>query len=319
MARESERHPPEHDSDYDGAWKEALRLNLSEFIEKFFPVEHAAIDWQYPPQWFDKELSVVLPQAGHRNRHVDVVAKVRLTNGQLQWILLHVEVQSSYEPDFAARIAHYHAGLTWSFRERVLTLVVLADLRQNWRPDEDVFQVGGFETRIKFPVCKLVERLESDWREDHSLPVLLARAQIEALRTADDPEARYQAKWQLVRGLYDLGYNSEGVRQIFALIDWMMRLRADLAVRFRVELTSFEDQRHMPYVTSIERLAEARGRSSVVLALLTEVYGAISEEEQVRVLRLSSEQLEQLARALLHFRSRDDLDLWLDTHSSTSE
>ena len=92
-----------------------------------------------------------------------------------------------------------------------------------------------------------------------------------------------------------------------------------LEVRFRVELTSFEDQRHMPYVTSIERLAEARGRSSVVLALLTEVYGAISEEEQVRVLRLSSEQLEQLARALLHFRSRDDLDLWLDTHSSTSE
>jgi hypothetical protein len=117
MARETQRHTPEHDSDYDGAWKVALRLHLSEFIEKFFPVEHATIDWQYQPQWFDKELSLVLSQARQPNRHVDVAAKVRLKNGQFQWILLHVEVQSSYEPDFAVRIAHYHAGLTWPVRK----------------------------------------------------------------------------------------------------------------------------------------------------------------------------------------------------------
>jgi len=34
----------------------------------------------------------------------------------------------------------------------VLTLVVLADLRRDWTPDEDVFQVGPFESRLKFPV-----------------------------------------------------------------------------------------------------------------------------------------------------------------------
>jgi hypothetical protein len=203
MATEPSRQPAQHDSDYDGAWKEALRLHLWEFIEKYFPIEHAAIDWTHKPEWFDKELSVVLAQAGERNRQVDVVAKVRLKNGQPQWILLHVEVQSAYEPEFAARLAYYNAGLTWSFRERVLTLVVLADLRRNWLPEEDVFQVGTFAARVKFPICKLLDRLESDWRDDHTLPVLLARAQIEALRTAGDPEGRYRAKWQLVRGLYD--------------------------------------------------------------------------------------------------------------------
>src|SRR5688572_8894952 len=115
MAIEPSRQPREHDSDYDGAWKEALRLHLPEFIEKYFPVEHAAVDWSHEPEWFDKELSVVLSQAGERNRQVDVVARVRLQNGQPQWMLLHVEVQSSFESDFAARIAHYNAGLTWSF------------------------------------------------------------------------------------------------------------------------------------------------------------------------------------------------------------
>jgi hypothetical protein len=317
------RELPQHDSDYDGAWKEALRLHLPEFIEKYFPAEHAAIDWRHEPEWFDKELSVVLAQAGERNRQVDVVARVRLKNGQPQWILLHIEVQSSFESNFAARIAYYNAGLTWSFRERVLTLVVLADLRRNWRPDEDVFRVGTFETRIKFPVCKLLDRLETNWRDDLSMPVLLARAQIEALRTAGDPEARYRAKWQLVRGLYDLGYNVEQVRQIFGLIDWMMHLRKDLEERFRVELSVLEDERNMPYVTSIERLAEARGeargRASVVLALLAEVCGPLAEQIEVRVRSLSAEQLEELAKSLLHFQSLADLEKWLDTHAAPSE
>ena len=39
----------------------------------------------------------------------------------------------------------------------------------------------------------------------------------------------------------------------------MMHLRIDLDERFREELDDFEEDRQMPYVTSIERLAEARG------------------------------------------------------------
>ena len=228
MNDESSCREPEHDSDYDGAWKEALREHLAEFVEKYFPAEHAAIDWSHEPQWCDKELSQVLGQSGQRNRAVDLLVRVRLRTGQEQWILLHLEVQSFYEEGFAVRISLYNAGLYWVFKRRVLTLVVLADLRRGWRPEEDVFQVGTFESRLKFPVCKLIDRLAVEWQDDHTLPVLLARAQIEALRTAGDPEGRYRAKWSLVRSLYDLGYNAQQVREIFRLIDWMMHLRARL-------------------------------------------------------------------------------------------
>jgi hypothetical protein len=44
--------PSEQDSDYDGAWKEALRLHLQAFMRKYFPAEHAAIDWRCEPVWF---------------------------------------------------------------------------------------------------------------------------------------------------------------------------------------------------------------------------------------------------------------------------
>jgi hypothetical protein len=34
----------------------------------------------------------------------------------------------------------------------VVTLVVLADLDEHWRPSEDVFRVADFESRLRFPV-----------------------------------------------------------------------------------------------------------------------------------------------------------------------
>ena len=90
------------DSDYDGAWKEALRLHLPDFLAKFFPAVHAAINWNAPQEWRDKELSQILGQSGTRNQRVDLLAKVSLLSGEPQWILLHLEVQSSSEPEFRA-------------------------------------------------------------------------------------------------------------------------------------------------------------------------------------------------------------------------
>jgi hypothetical protein len=244
------------DSDYDGAWKEALRKFFQEIIQCYFPAVAETIDWQYPPESFDKELSQILGQPGRRNRTVDVLAKVRLRDGTEQWILLHLEVQSHYEEGFTERLSLYNSGFFWIFKQRVVTLAVLADLREGWRPDEDIFRLGDFETRTRFPVCKLIDRLRTDWQNDQSLPVQLARAQIAALRTAGDPEGRYQEKLQLVRNLYELGYNAEQVRELFGLIDWMMHLRADLEERFKHQLDELEESLQVSYVTSVERIAK---------------------------------------------------------------
>ena len=186
-----------------------------------------------PLEWRDKELSQILGQSGSRNQRVDLLAKVSLLSGEPQWILLHLEIQSSSEPEFAQRIARYNSGLFWTLQQRVVTLAVLADLAPEWRPCEDRFRLADFESCLRFPICKLVDKLEGEWREEYSLPVQVARAQIAALRTAGDPEGRFRAKWQLVRNLYGAGYNAEQVRELFRLIDWMMHLRSDWERRFR--------------------------------------------------------------------------------------
>ncbi len=108
MAKRKKR---EQDSDYDGAWKEALRTHLRELLKKYFPAVYAAIDWSVEPKWCDKELSQVMGRAKRRNRPVDVLVQVRLLSGAEQWVLLHAEVQSSPEAGFERRVARYHSGL----------------------------------------------------------------------------------------------------------------------------------------------------------------------------------------------------------------
>ncbi|MBI2481380.1 MAG: DUF4351 domain-containing protein [Planctomycetia bacterium] len=202
-------------------------------------------------------------------------------------------------------------------------MAVLADLREGWLPNEDLFRLADFESRTRFPVCKLIDRLDSDWQHDHSLPVQIARAQIAALRTASDSEGRFHAKWQLVRNLYNLGYNAEVVRELFRIIDWMMHLREDLTEQFKQELDQLEESLQMPYVTSVERLAKAEGKAegiavgiaeggaTVLLKQLAKLCGPLPEEVRQRIHRLPFEQLSALGEALLDFHSLADLQAWL--------
>ncbi|HUG67062.1 MAG TPA: hypothetical protein VMM76_04895 [Pirellulaceae bacterium] len=53
MSEPSPRQPSPHDSDYDGAWKDALRGHFRELLEKYCPAAAETIDWQHPPQWSD--------------------------------------------------------------------------------------------------------------------------------------------------------------------------------------------------------------------------------------------------------------------------
>jgi hypothetical protein len=95
----------------------------------------------------------------------------------------------------------------------------------------------------------------------------------------------------------------------------MMHLRSDLEERFRIELTELEEERKMPYVTSIERMAEAR----LVLAILAKVFGNLPDQQQQQVRGLTAEQLEQLALDLLEFQSPDDVQSWLDAHAAPGD
>ena len=48
--------------------------------------------------------------------------------------------------------------------------------------------------------------------------------------TADDPENRYRLKMQLVRRLYQRGYQRNDILELFRFIDWVLVLPPELEI-----------------------------------------------------------------------------------------
>ena len=61
-----------------------------------------------------------------------------------------------------------------------------------------------------------------------------------------------------MRGLYERGFAADEVRELFRLIDWMMELPPPLDDLFWQEMDRLEEERRVPYVTSVERIGYRR-------------------------------------------------------------
>jgi hypothetical protein len=88
---------------------------------------------------------------------------------------------------------------------------------------------------------------------------VVVMAHLEALRTRGDGLARGEAKLTLVRELHRRGYGAKDVRQLFRFIDWIMALPEELDREFWTKVQTLEEEKRMPYITSIERLGHQRG------------------------------------------------------------
>jgi flagellar biosynthesis/type III secretory pathway protein FliH len=112
----------------------------------------------------------------------------------------------------------------------------------------------------------------------------------------------------------------EEVRQLFRLIDWLMELPIQLQQGFREEIFQWEEERRMPYVTSIERLAKAEGleegrqegrqealRESIVTFLQVN-FGSGGKRFRSRVNKITDvDQLRVLFLAILKAESLDEV------------
>ncbi len=251
----------EQRTDYDSPWKEVIELYFPRFLEFFFPLAYAEIDWTRPHEFLDTELQQLEPDAEIGKRLVDKVAKVWLLDGEEAWVLVHVEVQGQYDSQFAKRMYTYNYRLFDRHQQQVISLAVLADEEANWRPSSYSYQLGGCRVSLEFPVAKLLD-YEAQWEtllETTNPFGVVVMAHLKTKATHRNPESRLQWKLSLTRRLYERGYTREDIFGLFRFIDWIMVLPKELARSFKQEVRSYEEANRMRYVTSIERLAKEEG------------------------------------------------------------
>ncbi len=223
----------------------------------FFPGVHAEIDWTRGHEMLDKELQPIVRQSKQGRRYVDKLVKVWLKSGEERWLLIHVEVQTWKEGDFPKRMHIYNHRIFDRYDREVISLAILADDDPDWRPNQYEYGRWGFHTRTTFPIVKLLDYAP----DDRALEVnpnpfaTVVLAHLKTLETQRSPAERHSWKLRLVKGLYERGMNAEDIRQLLRFIDWIMDLPQELEQVFQQEITAYQLEKRMPFITIFDRVA----------------------------------------------------------------
>ncbi len=299
----------------DTPWKQILEAYFPHFMAFFFPEAYSQINWSRGFEFLDGELQQITRETETGKRITDKLVKVYLQNGKEQWIVAHIEVQNQKEKDFGERVFIYFARLRDKFQREVASFAVLGDTDPNWRPNSFSRETLGFSLQVFFPIAKLVDykkRKEELEVSDNSFAVVVqAHLAAQATKGKESQQRRRKQKFALMTMLYEQRYSRQEIIDLFRFIDWVLTLPPELEEAFRNDLATYEGDKNMPYITSIERMGIDRGKAELVIRQLNRRVGQVSEEILERIGKLPIDQLEQLGEDLLDFSSSQDLTDWL--------
>ena len=219
------------------------------------------------------------------------------------------------------------------FHQLPVSLAILCDAKRDWRPSIYSLTTPGSALQFNFTAVKLLD-YETQWtqlEQSRNPFAVVVMSHLKTKETKDSAIDRKAWKVKLVKRLYELGYDRSEVLNLFRFVDWVMILPEGLKRTFWDELKTYEEDRKMPYITSVEEIGYDRGLSdgeasgklkgqiegerSLILRLLDRKLGVLPDRTIDRINKLSITRLESLGEALLDFSAIEDLTTWLETHA----
>lgn len=296
--------------DHDRLFKELLSTFFVEFVEAFLPDVALYLD-PTSLEFLDKE--VFTDVTAGRKHTADLVVKTRF-RGQETFFLVHVENQSSPEPDFPKRMFRYFSRLHEKHDLPVYPVVIFS-YEAPQRPEPKQYKVafpGKTVLQFDYTVIQL-NRLS--WRKFLKQPNAAATALMARMKIA--PQERVKVRKECMRLLATLRLDPARAQLIAGFIENYLRLTAEEMRQYEREMAKLapeEREATMVQWTAIGREAEHRGKETLVARQIRRRFGSVSDEVMEQLDRLSTEQLDDLGEALFDFTSVADLENWLVRH-----
>ncbi|MCP4157202.1 MAG: hypothetical protein GY757_56345, partial [bacterium] len=248
--------------------KDVIEELFNDFLAFFFPKIHKNIDFSKKVEFLNRESQAVKPYGKIGKRLADVLVKVHLKGGSVMCLFIHIEVQGQEVDDFMQKMYIYNYRIFDKFIEsgaKVVSMAVLTDEDENYRPDTYENNYEDFELRMKIPTVKIID-YNSDEKKMKELTgagnpmAMIVRAQLKEYEAKKgDRNKKYGIKRDLYRQCIEAGYTSKETRTIFKFIDWLIRLPGELQEKLKSEITKLGEDYKMAYISTYEREAREEG------------------------------------------------------------
>ena len=313
-------------TDHDRLFKELLTTFFVEFVSLFFPEMGDYLD----PDglvFLDKEVFTDVTEGEKHEVDIVVRARFRAENGVPPapgaFFLVHVENQSSAEPQFGRRLFRYWARLFEKYGLPVYPIVVFS-YETPKREEPDRFDVTFPDLPVLDFRYRVIQLNRLSWRDymDKHNPV--ASALMAKMSVA--PQDRWRVKLECLRLLATLRLDRARMRLISGFVDTYLELTKEEESHFEAALTTGErkpQEEVMEIVTSWMRKGIAqgleqglqqgmeKGKEQILLRQLQSRFGPLNPAILERIEALSPNRLDDLAIALLDFSGATDIDTWL--------
>ncbi len=296
-------------TEFDAPWKQILDIYFEHFIAYCWSDKYDEIDWKKGYKPLDKELNKIVRNAPVGGRIVDKLIEVYRKNGAEAYMLIHLEVQGNQDPNFEERMFVYRYRLRDLYKKPIASLAILIDRDSQWRPGIFREELWGSSIEMKFPIIKLIDyknRVE-ELEASTNLFATVILAQLAALekQSLDD---KLISKINLIKWLYNRGRKKEDIITLLIFIDWVIALPTPLEVKCREVISTLEEELHVNYITSFERIATQKGleqgvkkgESAVLLRLLKHKFKTtIPENYHQQINNANADELLILAERVL--------------------
>jgi len=272
--------------DQDTPWKNILGEYFRPFMELCLSPLSQQIDWERGYESLDKELNKAVRYSKTGNRRADKLIKVWLKDNQEIWILFHVEVQGYYELEFPERMYIYNYRLRDFYRRPIVSVAILIDSDDRWRPSQYNEGYWGCSTEFRFIVIKIWDfRSKKEELEAMDNPfALVILSQLALLETRKDPYSLFQLKINLTRRLYRRGWPKKQILDFYFFIDGLIVLPEELMIKYDEMTHQIEEENKVAYISTAELCGHRRGFQSGEAALLTRLltvrFGTLSDYHQ---------------------------------------
>lgn len=305
--------------DYDSPWKMILDTHLEDALHLYFPDIARDIDWRTSPRSLEQELRKISVESDVGAKRVDKLVEVRLKNGDEIWLLIHIEVQSKKSIDFENRMFVYHYRIYDQFNKHPVSTAVLLDDSRSWRPERYTHEQYGSKIQLDFRTVKLLDYSEDELLASPNPFAIVTLAQQLETKSGKSEDARYEAKFKLMRLLFQKGYDRQAIINLLKFIDWILRLPAELNQKLRGDIEAIMPKETKMYISSFEKIAEDRGRQegrqvglgeaheASIFKFVGKKFGSIPNDLREAIAELNVEQLDSIIPDVYFVETIDDI------------
>lgn len=228
---------PQIPIDYDTQWKLIITSLFPDFVKFFLPKAYKLIDFSQPIEFLEQELHKIIADKYKTGKVInDKLVKVKLKSGEEKWILIHIEVQSSYDSDFTERMFTYFYRIYDRYDQKITAIAIYTNESIPKNADTFKYAFLGTENTYKFNTYRVTSAKEKELLRSKNPFSLIVLASQYLLKSKSDSNKRYIFKRNLIKLAKERKYSDEQIVNLLRFIDLTLRLPKKLEEKFEKEI-----------------------------------------------------------------------------------